>query len=663
MLGQIVLLSLLSGIASWSLSVTDPSGNPVRGASIIDPGEGRSEQVLLGTTDSLGRFKSPGEPPETCLIRQPGFRPLLFLPRESHSTVRMSVLPVSSGVLIEVRAERYGLRDLAGFSTTTVDRKTAPLLENLGLSSVEAYCPGINVREYGGAIPVLSVAVRGADPGQISYSVDGHDISSVLDGAPGEGIDPALFGSVEVARGGSSAFRSGGMAGSLCFTPEAPSGPASVSIGADHRGGARIISSLGIDDVRLSFSGRRSTGAADASEAYSGAALITLLRPDLRLGILGNAASGETEAPDWSPDADGERVRSTIDLWGAASPSSWNLAGGLRLGRMRYHSTSPEPVDDVHREGRTDVSVSRMVLAPALSPVTVDVGASLKQEWVRSTALGNRSRSVLDAGFTAQALSNIPLTIAGKYLIWPGAGPEWAVRAELSRDIADSSLILSAAVCRNFRLPSFNDLYWPADAFAEGNEDLAPESGWEAEMGLSSSPTKSMRLSASAFSAHTKDLIMWLPAEGGIWRPENVSESHKMGLETSAWIGLDSAVELLANLTLLRATDETEGSTNEGKILPYRPQVTWGLTGIWRTDALSVSVQLQAIGERFTNRSQTASLPGYRLANCRIECSLPWTPLRGELWCENVLDEYYEESVGYRGRPRTVGLALTWKGN
>jgi hypothetical protein len=342
-------------VASWSVSVTDPSGNPVQGASIISVGEDRTTETLLGITDSVGRFTSPLNPPSICLIRSPGYRPLLFSPTEFENDLIMSVLPIPSGVLIDVRANRYGLRDLTGFSTTTVDAKTAPLLNHLGLGSVQAYCPGVSVREYGGAMPVVSVAMRGADPAQITYLVDGHDLSSVMDGTPGETIDPAVFGSMDVARGGSSAFLSGGMAGSLSFTPEAPSGPASVSVGADHRGGVRISSGVGIDDLRLSLSGKRSVGATDASDAYSGIALATYLGRDLGLGILGSASAGETEAPDWSPDANGKRVRSSIDCWGRFSPTDWQLSAGLRLGRMRYHSTSPEPVDDTHREGRADV--------------------------------------------------------------------------------------------------------------------------------------------------------------------------------------------------------------------------------------------------------------------------------------------------------------------
>lgn len=663
LLGHLILVPLLAGVASWSVSVTDPSGNPVQGASIIDVGEDRSTETLLGITDSVGTFTSPLDPPGICLIRSPGYRPLLLSPTESENGLIMSVLPIPSGVLIDVRANRYGLRDLTGFSTTTIDAKTAPLLNHLGLGSVQAYCPGVSFREYGGAMPVVSVAMRGADPGQITYLVDGHDLSSVMDGTPGETIDPAVFGSIDVARGGSSAFLSGGMAGSLSFTPEAPSGPASVSVGADHRGGASITTSIGIDDVRLSLSGNRSIGAMQDSDAYSGTALATYLGRDLRLGILGSASAGETEPPDWSPEANGERVRSSIDCWGRFSPTDWQLSTGLRLGRMRYHSTSPEPVDDMHREGRADVSVSRMALTPDIYPVTVELGASLKEEWVSSTALGRRGRTVMDAGMTVEDPWAVPLRIAGKWLLWAGSGSEWAVRMDVSRSVADSALTLSAAGSRNFRLPSFNDLYWPSDPFAEGNEHLVPEHGWEFETGLSSSPLEALSLSASAFLAHTNDLIMWLPGEGGIWRPENVSESNKMGLEGSAWIGLDPKTELLGNLTLLRATDETEGSTNEGNILPYRPQLMWGLGGVWRTAGASISMELSGVGERFTNRSQTASLPGYVLVNCRIEAPLPISGWSGEMWCANLLNEYFEQSVGYRGRPRTVGLALTWKGS
>ncbi|MBP9793864.1 MAG: TonB-dependent receptor [Flavobacterium sp.] len=79
---------------------------------------------------------------------------------------------------------------------------------------------------------------------------------------------------------------------------------------------------------------------------------------------------------------------------------------------------------------------------------------------------------------------------------------------------------------RNYRIPSFNDLYWEGS----GNKDLKPESSYQAEIGHEFF-TKYVSLQVTGFGISIKDMIQWKPNESGFWTPENVFEVKTYGLE------------------------------------------------------------------------------------------------------------------------------------
>lgn len=86
------------------------------------------------------------------------------------------------------------------------------------------------------------------------------------------------------------------------------------------------------------------------------------------------------------------------------------------------------------------------------------------------------------------------------------------------------SLQLNAS--RNFRMPTFNDLYWQPG----GNLDLDPERSYQIDLGHRLKfGTASINL--NGFYIATKDMIRWLPNNSGLWSPTNVDEVQIYGLE------------------------------------------------------------------------------------------------------------------------------------
>ena len=88
---------------------------------------------------------------------------------------------------------------------------------------------------------------------------------------------------------------------------------------------------------------------------------------------------------------------------------------------------------------------------------------------------------------------------------------------------------LSINTSKNFRIPTFNDLYWEPG----GNINLRPEASYQFEIGNVIS-LKNISLQVNGFYISSSDLIQWIPNASGIWSPTNTNETRNLGIEFSA---------------------------------------------------------------------------------------------------------------------------------
>ena len=86
---------------------------------------------------------------------------------------------------------------------------------------------------------------------------------------------------------------------------------------------------------------------------------------------------------------------------------------------------------------------------------------------------------------------------------------------------------LKLNLSRNFRIPTFNDLYWEEG----GNPDLKPESSYQAEIG-NVFTYKNFSLTQTFYYIKITDLLRWVPGNGGIWTPQNTDKVNTYGTET-----------------------------------------------------------------------------------------------------------------------------------
>jgi vitamin B12 transporter len=82
---------------------------------------------------------------------------------------------------------------------------------------------------------------------------------------------------------------------------------------------------------------------------------------------------------------------------------------------------------------------------------------------------------------------------------------------------------------KNFRIPTFNDLYWKPG----GNIDLKPEDSHQFEIGNAIN-FKNISFQVNGFYIKSSDLIQWIPNESGFWSPTNTNNTRNLGVEISA---------------------------------------------------------------------------------------------------------------------------------
>lgn len=195
---------------------------------------------------------------------------------------------------------------------------------------------------------------------------------------------------------------------------------------------------------------------------------------------------------------------------------------------------------------------------------------------------------------------------------------------------------------KNYRVPTFNDLYWSAG----GNEELQPETSYQIELGQEVSIGK-LKVDLALYYISSEDLIKWIPGNGGLWQPVNISETRNYGAEVSLGyskkLGSEHSISLNGSYSYTKAED-----VEKEKQLIYVP--FHKATGILTYEFQKFSFYMQGLfnDEVFTTTDNSEIVDGYSVFNLGAEYSFPFNPnitFGGRL--KNVFNAYYE-NVAYR---------------
>ena len=175
-------------------------------------------------------------------------------------------------------------------------------------------------------------------------------------------------------------------------------------------------------------------------------------------------------------------------------------------------------------------------------------------------------------------------------------------------------LRLRASFKESYRLPTFNDLYYPRI----GAKNLEPETARQANMGLTwfrQWDACFLSLSADAYGNLVDNKITAVPTLF-VWSMRNIGRVEMTGLDLSAHLNTRLAegfrLKVSGNYSCQHAVDVTDPEAkNYGDQIAYTPRHTGSASVIVETPWFNVGYTLNAVGERYALSQNTAA--------CRID--------------------------------------------
>lgn len=194
-------------------------------------------------------------------------------------------------------------------------------------------------------------------------------------------------------------------------------------------------------------------------------------------------------------------------------------------------------------------------------------------------------------------------------------------------------------VSRNFRIPTFNDLYWTG----AGNLSLKPETSLQAELGHRLT-WRNVELNVTGYYNDIEDMIRWIPGNGGFWHPENLDEVETYGVETMLdWkkrIGNQGFLRLKGSYSYTESRNKITGHQ-----LIYVPYHKATATANYSHKRWEVDYQFLYTGELYTRSDNNSryNLSAYSISNIGMSYSFGNDMnyrLGGRL--NNLFDEEYQ---------------------
>lgn len=227
-------------------------------------------------------------------------------------------------------------------------------------------------------------------------------------------------------------------------------------------------------------------------------------------------------------------------------------------------------------------------------------------------------------------------------------------------NLEDSPLLYSAGInwkatsfyqlkfnaSKNFRIPTFNDLFWNNS----GQSDLQAETAQQFELGHHFHLGKFI-FSATAFYNDIDQLIRWIPNPNGNWQPENVDRVNTYGGEFTGNYQLnfgDSKLQLNANYALVKSINQ-----NTKNQLTYTPIHKTNFSSAYAINNWQFTHQFLWVGEQFaqTDNNPDRVLEAYQLHHLLAHYTFSSKPvMQAGIRVYNVFNSRYE-SADFRPMP------------
>ena len=166
----------------------------------------------------------------------------------------------------------------------------------------------------------------------------------------------------------------------------------------------------------------------------------------------------------------------------------------------------------------------------------------------------------------------------------------------------------SVNLSKNFRAPTFNDLYWQPG----GNTNLKPETSYQAEISQTLHH-KNIKLIITPYYMYIKDNIIWVPGFGGLWSPQNIRKTKAYGIETQLAFEKKMGSHSINSVIAYTFSKSVDMETN--KQLMYVPLHKINLNADYHYKIFGVFLQAIFNGKTFTDNYENMFLKEYVILN------------------------------------------------
>jgi outer membrane cobalamin receptor len=562
--------------------------------------------------------------------------------------------------------------------------------------------PGVTISDEGPKGAQQAVSIRGSTSNEVLILVDGVRANDAMS----ELADLSAFSAddidrIEVVRDGASALYGGDAVGGviniitkkkaspLVLTVENGSylpGDHVVGYGFSKTEEPASASSLA-DSQKLAFSWGPQTGdtvfrsSGSFTRAANGYTFLdsdgearelqnaALLGGDLSLGLAFPCWDGSLDAQlSGGYDAKGSPGSQASPTL-AASEEDSSARASIKYATDRFLSDSLGLEATVHAEykglGYSDAEVpandstqdvfvggldlqQTCLASPSLSWV---YGISTSGSAVSSDTVGSPSRiaagAFAEAAIEAGKLSLRPALRYDYYSDFFANDPLGGLGATLAAAFRLSDKdVLKLNLSRAYRVPSFEDLYWPASNGSAGNPALQPETAYAADLGYERD-LGALTYVATAYARYSKDVILWAQGSDEIWRPSNFGAAFYPGLEQELRTTFAGDFWTSVNYSLLYSYLLDSGMTlADDKRAPMTPVHTLNAVLGFAGKALSWSVTAKYESLRYLTTGNTSYLPSHFTVDGIVKREISKN-LTAYLAVDNLFDEQYEMVEGY----------------
>jgi vitamin B12 transporter len=626
--------------------------------------------------------------------------------------------PIREQVLVSATRSE-AVRSTLGVTATVLDRERIAERESSDLLHLLQEVPGVAVARAGGLGGQASVFLRGGESRFARVLVDGipanepggvFNLGSLL---------PLELERIEVVRGAeSSLYGTDALAGVIHLVTRRADPDQTPGLRAELEGGnlawtrflgatsgrrGKLDWNLGVQ--RLDTDNEQPNSAFEQASLATNVGVAVAERTDLRMTL--RLDDGRVGTPGQTafgrPDLDADYERSLLAMGLGLRHATTRLSHEVRAGLARTDQLSVNPVDSgcytptwqgheapypicdfTNPEGyQNDTERQSLAYRGELQVGgrhLLSLGADLERE---RGELGDRREDLLtpertNFGFYLQdravLFDRLFLTLGGRVEHNDSFGTEAVPRAALSWHLGTGPnlTVVRASAGAGIKEPTFYESFG-VSSYARGNPNLKPERSRSFDLGVEQHLLDSrLRLEASLFHQEYRDQVVYTVLDYTTFEGSyiNLGKSRARGLELSAEAAPSSLISLRAEYTYLDGEILESASLDpvqaEGAALLRRPEHQASLSVRVGNRRVSGGAHLLYVGRRldsdFLGLGLTENDAYYRL-DARLRARLHRLV---EVFAagENLLDEEYQEVLGYPalGRSLRIGLRLDTNG-